>query len=71
MSRDSKLYHLPEHLRALGPDVEWGAIVGARNIIVHKYFNLNLRTIWETVQDDLPELRAQVERLLAEEQPDS
>jgi uncharacterized protein with HEPN domain len=37
-----------------------------RNIIIHKYFGVKLGEIWDTVQRDLPELKREVEVMLAE-----
>jgi len=33
-------------------------------ILVHAYFDINLDILWRTVQDDLPPLVAELERLL-------
>ena len=37
-------------------NVPWERIVGMRNRLVHVYFDVNLDIVWETVQEDLPEL---------------
>lgn len=42
---------------------------GMRNRIAHGYFDINLDTVWETVQVSLPELLAALSRLKTE--PDS
>jgi len=41
-------------------------IIGFRHIIVHGYSVLKDETVWGILHDDLPTLRAEVERLLAE-----
>lgn len=41
-------------------------IVGMRNILIHAYTAINYRTVWRTVQNSLPVLRAEVETLLDE-----
>ncbi|MBN1537526.1 MAG: DUF86 domain-containing protein [Anaerolineales bacterium] len=38
------------------PDIPWALMVGMRNRIVHEYFQINLATVWDTVQKDLPVL---------------
>jgi uncharacterized protein with HEPN domain len=39
---------------------------GQRNIIVHEYWRIDLDLVWGTVAADLPPLRAEIERLLAD-----
>ena len=38
-----------------------------RNRIVHAYFDIDLRLVWETVDSDLPVLVAQLEPLVPPE----
>lgn len=38
---------------------------GMRNRIVHDYFEVDPDVVWQTVQRDLPALRAQIAQLLA------
>ncbi len=38
------------------PGVPWRSMRGMRNRIAHGYFDINLHTVWETVQTALPEL---------------
>lgn len=38
-----------------------------RNRLIHEYFRVNLKTVWETVQNDLPRLIALMEPLVPPE----
>lgn len=38
------------------PEVSWRDIIDMRNRIAHGYFDLNLKIVWDTVQEDLPKL---------------
>ena len=49
--------------RELHPDIPWREIVGMRNRLVHAYFDVDLRLVWDTVHGDLPSLLAQLELL--------
>lgn len=51
---------IPEDQKRLKPDIDWRAIKGLRNRIVHEYFGLSLAVIWAIVQTDLPVLAQQL-----------
>ena len=59
-------YHLTNAFRREFPETQWGQIMRMRNILAHDYYKLKLQTVWEVVQHDLPPLREQVTRYLAE-----
>lgn len=44
----------------LHPQVPWKQMRGMRNRMAHGYFEINLDTVWETVQVSLPELQQQI-----------
>ena len=46
------------------PEIPWAQMIGMRNRLIHEYFQVDLRRVWETVQTDLPALIAQVEPLI-------
>ncbi len=46
--------------RAEMPAVRWSAIVGMRNRLVHAYFDIDRNVLWATVNDSLPEVKAQL-----------
>lgn len=46
------------------PEVPWDLMYGMRNRIVHDYFEVDLQVVWQTVQQDLPVLRRQIEELV-------
>jgi len=51
---------ISEENKLVQPDVDWAAIKGLRNRIVHEYFGLSLAVIWAIVQTDLPVLAQQL-----------
>jgi len=42
--------------RAAHPDIPWHEIIGMRNLMIHDYDDLDLETVWDTVQRDVPRL---------------
>ena len=59
-------YHLTKAFQLEHPETEWEDIMRMRNVLAHDYYKLKLQTVWEVVQHDLPPLREQVVRYLAE-----
>ena len=47
-------------------DLPWMQMRAIRNKIVHDYRGINLHIIWDTVKNDLPALKAQIQTLLGE-----
>jgi uncharacterized protein with HEPN domain len=57
---------LPEEIRWKQPDVEWQKIAGLRDILIHRYFGIDLEIIQDIVENKLPLLNEKVRRLLDE-----
>lgn len=71
MLRDWRLYlddivdmkKLPPEVRAQAPGVPWKQIAGFRDRLAHGYFDLADEVIWDVIQQHLPELRREADRL--------
>ena len=46
------------------PDVR--QIIDFRNVLIHGYAGIDHRTVWRTIEDDLPNFRGRVAELLSE-----
>lgn len=53
--------------RTAHPEIPWQPIIGARNRLVHAYFDIDHDIIWATVTQALPKLVPIIEALLASE----
>ena len=57
---------LSDELKAKHPQTDWQGISGYRNVLVHDYLGISLRRVWEIVTDNLPDLKREIEAVLAE-----
>jgi len=55
---------LPQDLRDRYPEVPWRDIAGARDVLVHEYFRIDLDLAWEMVKVDIPDLAERIRRIL-------
>lgn len=58
---------VPAEIRERYPQIPWAKMRAMRNILVHRYFGLNLQILWDTVQQDLPALETLVKHVLEQE----
>ena len=50
--------------RAAHTDVPWKRIAGFRDVVVHDYFRVDPKQVWEIVRNDLANLIAELEKLV-------
>ncbi|MEK6953960.1 MAG: DUF86 domain-containing protein [Candidatus Micrarchaeota archaeon] len=56
---------LPKSLTDKNPEIEWKKIAGLRDILIHEYFGIDVKIIWDIVQNKLPELKATASHMLS------
>jgi uncharacterized protein with HEPN domain len=59
--------HVPESVKEANPIVAWRQARSTRNIIVHVYFAVDQRTVWDTIQNDLPKMEQELAQVLEKE----
>ncbi len=57
---------LPEELKNKHPEVPWRDIADMRNVLIHVYFEVDYRIVWNTVTTYIPMLKQVVERMVLE-----
>jgi len=55
---------LQEEIRQLDSEIPWKAITGMRDKLIHDYFGVDVRFVWNTVEQDLPPLKDKIRLLL-------
>jgi uncharacterized protein with HEPN domain len=59
---------LPSEFRAEHPDIEWRAIAGMRDKLVHDYLGIDYDIVWDVVTNKVPAVLRQVEEILRSEE---
>ena len=55
---------IPKSVQNRYPDVPWKMMAGMRDIVIHEYFRVDLKRVFETVRQDFPPLRIAIARVL-------
>lgn len=63
--------NVPERIKRKYPFVEWKEAIGFRNVLIHDYFGIDLEAVWDTINNNLPMLKQNVEKVLESEKADS
>lgn len=53
-------YNLSKDYRVKHADIPWEDMAGMRHVLVHNYYEVIPQILWETWQDELPELKDQL-----------
>jgi uncharacterized protein with HEPN domain len=56
--------HVPEDIQKEHSNIAWSQIRGMRNVVIHEYSGIELRVIWDTVQQHLPQLIIHLQHIL-------
>ncbi|MDP4039908.1 MAG: DUF86 domain-containing protein [Candidatus Pacearchaeota archaeon] len=56
--------NIPDNFRRRYPHIEWIKIAGMRDKLMHHYFGVNLETIWKVVEENIPELKMNIGKIL-------
>lgn len=57
---------IADPLKARHPEVDWRSIAAFRNVVVHGYLSIDIKRVWDIVENDLPELKVKIEAISRE-----
>lgn len=55
--------NVPSDMKLRYPDIPWNEMTGMRDILIHKYFGIDLELTWEVVIKDIPGLKGKFLRI--------
>jgi len=55
---------VPEPVRQRSPQIEWRAVAGMRDRLIHSYFGVDYEIVWDVVITRIPTLAREIETLL-------
>ncbi|MEI6608201.1 MAG: DUF86 domain-containing protein [Deltaproteobacteria bacterium] len=55
---------IPNSVRQKYQDIPWNKMAGMRDVLIHDYMGVDLKTVWKVTQERLPELKPLLEKLL-------
>lgn len=53
--------NVPESFQASYPDVPWQQAAALRDVLIHKYFGVDLNIVWGVVEQELPPLKQRLQ----------
>jgi uncharacterized protein with HEPN domain len=57
--------HLSKDLRREHRDIPWRDAIDMRNFLIHEYFGVRTRVVWDTCRDDLLLMKQLISKLLS------
>ena len=63
--------NLPPEVRENYPQVPWKEMAGMRDKLIHEYFGVDLKRVWNTIKKDIPTLKPLFEKILKDFQRES
>ncbi|GAH86104.1 unnamed protein product [marine sediment metagenome] len=56
--------HIPNDIREQYPEIPWKDIVGMRDRLIHGYFGIDYKIVWDTINVDLKILKTNLQKVI-------
>jgi uncharacterized protein with HEPN domain len=55
---------LPDDIKTMQPDIEWRKVTGMRDRLIHDYFGVDYKIVWDVATNKLADFRSKLMKLL-------
>lgn len=55
--------HISKQTKQKYSKIPWTQIVGMRNKVIHEYSGVDLKILWQTLKEDIPDLKKKIEEI--------
>ena len=55
--------NVSSYFRLQHSSIPWPKLVGYRNLLIHEYFGINMKVVWNIIQEDLPTLLKEIDTI--------
>lgn len=62
--------NLPDDTRSKYAEVEWKALAGMRDKLIHHYFGVDYEMIWDIIENEIDKLSNQIDNIILTERQD-
>ena len=59
--------NIPDEVRANYPTIPWRSMARFRDVIAHHYFGIDLETVWDIIENELPALLDELDTAIQSE----
>lgn len=56
--------HLTSHFKKLYSEIHWREIIDLRNLLIHEYFGIDTKIVWDIITTDIVSLKPQVKEII-------
>jgi uncharacterized protein with HEPN domain len=58
--------HIPASIRNKYPEIPWKDMSGMRDKVIHEYFGVDLKVVWNAAKQELPPIKPLIKKVLEE-----
>ncbi len=56
--------HLTPHFKKLYSEIQWREIIDLRNLLIHEYFGIDTKIVWDIIKIDIVSLKSQLKEII-------
>lgn len=59
-------HHVTQVIKEKYPNIEWLQIVGLRNFLIHEYFGVDIKVVWDILNTDITNFKLQIQEIISD-----